>query len=61
MSLMRDQTIFSEEELKWYQRAKVKNMLEGDANTKYFHLVANWKHRKNSYFPSGTRGSYSVW
>jgi hypothetical protein len=25
-------------------------MLEGDANTKYFHLVVNGKHRKNSYF-----------
>jgi hypothetical protein len=34
------------EELKWYERAKVKTLLEGDANTRFFHLVANGKHRK---------------
>ena len=28
--------LLQEEEIKWYQRAKVKNLLEGDANTKYF-------------------------
>jgi len=33
-----------EEELKWYQRAKVKDLLEGDANTKYYHLLANGRH-----------------
>jgi mannosylglycoprotein endo-beta-mannosidase len=35
-----------EEEIKWYERAKVKTLLEGDANTRFFHLVANGKHRK---------------
>jgi hypothetical protein len=40
-----------EEELKWYQRAKVKNFLEEDANTKFYHLVANGKHRKTHIFP----------
>ena len=35
-----------EEELKWYQRAKVKDLLQGDNNTQYFHLVANGKNRK---------------
>ena len=39
-----------EEELKLYERAKVKNLLEGDANTKYFQLVANGKHRKTHIF-----------
>jgi hypothetical protein len=28
--------LLTEEELKWYQRAKVKLLLEGDSNTKYF-------------------------
>ena len=32
-----------EEEIKWYQRAKVKDLLQGDSNTQYFHLVANGK------------------
>jgi len=42
--------ILREEELKWYQRAKVKHLLEGDANTKYYHLLANGKHRKTRIF-----------
>ena len=42
--------LLREEEIKWYQRAKVKNLLEGDANTKYFQLVANGKHRKTRIF-----------
>jgi hypothetical protein len=28
--------LLTEVELKWYQRAKVKLLLEGDSNTKYF-------------------------
>lgn len=32
------------------QRAKVTRLLEGDANTKYFQLVANGKHRKSRTF-----------
>jgi hypothetical protein len=39
-----------EEEIKWYQCAKVKHHLEGDSNTKYFHLVANGKDRKSCIF-----------
>jgi hypothetical protein len=42
--------LLREEEIKWYQRAKVKELLEGDSNTKYFHMVANGKHRKNRIF-----------
>jgi hypothetical protein len=42
--------LLREEELKWYQRAKVKHLLEGDANTKYFHLLANGRHRKTRIF-----------
>jgi hypothetical protein len=39
-----------EEEIKWYQWAKVKELLEGDSNTKYFQLIANGKHRKTRIF-----------
>jgi hypothetical protein len=35
---------------KWYQCSKVKYLLEGDANTKYFHLLANDRHRKTKIF-----------
>jgi hypothetical protein len=38
-----------EEETKWAQRAKVKYIQEGGDNTKYFHLIANGKHRKKKY------------
>ena len=43
-------TLLREEELKWYERAKVKSLLEGDANTRFFHLVANGKHRKQHIY-----------
>jgi len=42
--------LLREEELKWYQRAKVKHLIQGDANTKYFHLLANGRHRKTQIF-----------
>jgi hypothetical protein len=38
------------EETKWAQRAKVKHVQEGGNNTKYFHLIANGKHRKKKIF-----------
>jgi hypothetical protein len=44
LSLRRD------EESKWAQRAKVKYIQEGGDNTKYFHLIANGKHRKKKIF-----------
>jgi hypothetical protein len=39
-----------EEEIKWYQLAKVKELLERASNTKYFYLVANEKPRKTRIF-----------
>jgi exonuclease III len=42
--------LLREEEIKWYQRAKVKELLEGDSNTKYFQLIASGKHRKTRIF-----------
>jgi hypothetical protein len=35
-----------DEEDKWARRAKVKYIQQGGSNTKYFHLIANGKHRK---------------
>jgi glycyl-tRNA synthetase beta subunit len=43
-------SLLREEELKWYERAKVKTLLEGDANTRFFHLVAKAKHRKQHIY-----------
>ena len=34
------------EDIKWYQRSKAQFILEGDSNTRYFHMVANGRHRK---------------
>ena len=38
--------LLREEELKWYQRSKAQFLLEGDANMRYFHSVANGRHGK---------------
>jgi hypothetical protein len=35
-----------DEETKWAQCAKVKHIQEGGNNIKYFHLIADGKHRK---------------
>ena len=37
--------LLREEEIKWYQRSKAQFILEGDSNTRYFHMVANGRHR----------------
>lgn len=39
--------LLREEEIKWYERA---DLLEGDDNTQYLHLVTNGKHRKQRIF-----------
>jgi hypothetical protein len=39
-----------EEEIKWYQRANVKELLEADSNTKYFQIIPSRKHRKTQIF-----------
>jgi hypothetical protein len=39
-------SLLREEEIKWYQRAKVKTLLEGGTNTRFFHLITHGKHRK---------------
>jgi len=42
--------LLREEEIKWFQRAKTKHLLEGDNNTTFFHMVANGKRRKTRIF-----------
>ena len=42
--------LLREEEIKWYQRAKAKFILEGERNTLFYHLIANGKHRKQRIF-----------
>jgi hypothetical protein len=39
-------SILWEEELKWYQRSKDQFILEGDSNTRYFHAIANGRHKR---------------
>jgi hypothetical protein len=43
-------SIMREEEVQLFQRSKVNHLLEGDDNTKYFHLVANGKHRRQQIY-----------
>jgi hypothetical protein len=41
---------------KWAQRANVKHVQEGGNSAKYFHLIANGKHRKKNSSWSKTMG-----
>lgn len=43
-------SMLREEEVKWYERAKVTSLLEGDNNIKFFHLVTNGKNCKQHIF-----------
>jgi hypothetical protein len=42
--------LLQDEEINRYQRAKTKDLLEGDSNTKYFQLIASGKYRKTRIF-----------
>jgi len=42
--------LLREEEIRYYQRAKVKDVLLGDNNTRYFQMVTNGKHWKKKNF-----------
>jgi hypothetical protein len=44
-----------DEETKWAQRAKIKNVQQGGNNTKYFHLIANGRHRRKKNISARTR------
>jgi hypothetical protein len=42
--------LLRDEESKWAQRAKVRHVQEGGNNTRYFHIMANGRHRKKRIF-----------
>jgi hypothetical protein len=42
--------LLREEEIKYFQWAKTKDVLLGDNNTKYFHMIVNGKRRKKRIF-----------
>lgn len=42
--------IYSMEELYWQQRGRYKGVLEGDSNSKFFHLSGNGRRRKKQLF-----------
>jgi hypothetical protein len=39
-----------EQYYKWTHRANVKRIQEGGSNTKYFHFIANEKHKRKKIF-----------
>ena len=48
------EALFEEEEIYWQQRGAEKQILEGDANTAFFHLSSNGRRKKNnSIFGTG--------
>ena len=52
--------LLKQEELKWIQRAKEKNIKEGEANTKFFHAKANGRHRINTIVSLENQGQVIV-
>ena len=47
---MRLKEVLREEELKWALRAKVRKVVQGDANTQFFHMITNGKNKKKRIF-----------
>ena len=52
LTLTRDQLshLLREKEIKYFQMAKVKDVLLGDNSTRYFQLIANDKYRRKQNF-----------
>ena len=42
--------LLRQEEIKYYQWAKTKDVLLGDNNTRYLHMIANGNHRKKRIY-----------
>jgi hypothetical protein len=49
-----------DEEIKWRQRANEKDLKEDDGNTKYFHLKANKRRKKNHILVLNNNGEQIV-
>lgn len=52
--------IYTEEEMYWAQRARLKWLLEGDQNTKKFHTIANNRKREKLHIFLRNRRSSSI-
>ena len=52
--------LLREEEIYWLQRSKATKLLQGDDNTKYFHMVANGRHRKTKIIQLEQEGGIVV-
>lgn len=50
------QKLLREEELKWHQRSKEKELLEGDNSTKYFQLKGSGRRRGKEDYLFKSRG-----
>jgi hypothetical protein len=42
--------LLREKKIYWLQRSKATKLLQGDGNTKYFHMVTNGRHRKTKLY-----------
>ena len=51
--------LLREEEIKWYERAKVKTLLQGDNNTRFFPFGCQWQTSQITHLQIGTRGWYN--
>ncbi|XP_045809710.1 uncharacterized protein LOC123904059 [Trifolium pratense] len=49
--------ILKKEELMWFQRSRVKWLIDGDRNTRYYHLKTVSRRKKNNIM----RNSYKAW
>lgn len=54
------QEFYKIKEIMWCQRANSKWLKEGDANTSYFHRIANMRHMTNAVLSLSTSEGISI-